>query len=232
MGDGAMGPATGQPFDFDTAVAAAPIGQRVVTGLAKIGLATKHRAWQEAGDQGLTPTQGQALALLRLRPETGMRLAELADGLAVTSATASEAVRALVAKGLVHKVRSAADARALMITLTEAGQREADRVAGWSDFLLDAVDALTPPEQAMFLRSLVKMVRTLQERGEISVTRMCVTCRFFRPNVHPNRSKPHHCAFVDAPFGDRHLRLECADHEVAPAEQAQRAWEVFASSVD
>ncbi|MER3418788.1 MAG: MarR family transcriptional regulator, partial [Chloroflexota bacterium] len=27
--------------------------------------------------------------------------------------------------------------------------------------------------------------------------------------------RPHHCAFVDAPFGDRSIRLDCPDH--APA---------------
>jgi hypothetical protein len=92
---------------------------------------------------------------------------------------------------------------------------------------LAAVDELTPAEQEVFLRGLVKMIRTLQERGEIPVSRMCVTCRYFRPNVHPDLSTPHHCAFVDAPFGDRQLRLECADHEPAPVEQAERAWARF-----
>jgi hypothetical protein len=74
---------------------------------------------------------------------------------------------------------------------------------------------------------LVKMIRTLQERGEIPVSRMCVTCRFFRPRVHDDPTRPHHCAFVDAPFGDRSLRLECADHEAAPEGQRARGWEQF-----
>jgi hypothetical protein len=42
---------------------------------------------------------------------------------------------------------------------------------------------------------------------------MCVTCRYFRPHVHSDPERPHHCAFVDAPFGDRALRLDCRDHE-------------------
>lgn len=227
MDEGAPPPSAAEPFDFDTAAEADPLGQRVVTGLAKIGLATRHRAWSEAEGRGLTPTQGQILALLRLRPETGMRLSEVAATLAVTAPTASVAVRTLVDKGLVRKARAPDDARAVAITLTEAGRREAERAAGWSDFLLSAVDALTPAEQAVFLRGLVKMIRTLQERGEIPVSRMCVDCRFFRPNVHADPDRPHHCAFVDAPFGDRHLRLECADQQPAPLQQAASAWESF-----
>ena len=229
-GAGSRRPDAPDPLALDTAAEADPIGRRVVTGLVKIGLATRHRAWVEASGQGLTPTQGQALALLRRRPEVGMRLAELAAELAVTPATTSEAVRVLAEKGLVRKVRAADDARALAITLTDAGRQAADRAAGWADFLLAAVDELTPPEQEVFLRGLVKMIRTLQERGEIPIARMCVTCRFFRPNVHADPARPHHCAFVDAPFGDRHLRLECLDHQAAPADQADRAWDAFVAA--
>jgi DNA-binding MarR family transcriptional regulator len=220
--------AVGEPFDFDTAAEANPLGKRLVTGLAKVGLATRHRAWSEAEGRGLTPTQGQILALLRLRPRTGMRLSALAEALAVAPPTASVAVRALTAKGLTRKTREAEDARAIAIALTESGRREADRAAGWADFLLAAVDELAPGEQEAFFRGLVKMIRALQVRGEIPVSRMCVTCRFFRPNAHPDPGRPHHCAFVDAPFGDRHLRLECADHDPAPTEQAAQAWEAFA----
>ena len=45
-----------------------PLDRRVTTGLAKIGIALKQQAWAEAGGRGLTPTQGQALALLRANP--------------------------------------------------------------------------------------------------------------------------------------------------------------------
>jgi hypothetical protein len=41
---------------------------------------------------------------------------------------------------------------------------------------------------------------------------MCATCVFFRPDVHDDPERPHHCAFVDAPFGDRQLRLDCDDY--------------------
>jgi hypothetical protein len=115
------------------------------------------------------------------------------------------------------------------VSLPEAGRREADRVAGWSDFLLAAVDELTPGEQEVFLRGLVKLIRSVQCRGDIPVSRMCVTCRFFQPQVHADPALPHHCAFVDAPFGDRQLRLDCADYEAAEPEQTDRVWQAFAA---
>ena len=200
-----------------------PLDKRVTTGLAKVGLALKQQAWAEAGGRGLTPTQGQVLALLRANPE-GLRLGELAGQLGVSAATTSDSVAALARKGLVAKAALAGDGRAVVVRLTPAGTQEAAAVAAWPDFLLEAVDELSRPEQAAFLRGLVTMIRTLQTRGRIPVARMCVSCQFFRPFQHDDPATPHHCAFVDAPFGDGELRL---DYRAAPADQAERTWHAF-----
>ncbi len=212
-----------KPSPFDDGQA---LSERVVTGLSKIALALKTQAWAEAGERGLTPTQGQIVALLLARPE-GARLSDLARSLGITAATASDAVSALEAKGLVRKRRSADDARALSIALTAPGRREAQRAASWPDFLLEGVDALAAEEQEVFLRGLMKMIRSLQEKGRIPVQRMCVSCRYFRPNVHADARRPHHCAFVDAPFGDGQLRLDCTEHQPAEPPDAAESWRAF-----
>ncbi|GIX49383.1 MAG: MarR family transcriptional regulator [Candidatus Tectimicrobiota bacterium] len=201
-------------------------GQRVLAGLVRLSLALKSRAWQARGRHGLTPTQGQILVLLHQQGRD-LRLAEVAAALAVQPATASEAVQALVRKGLVQKRRARGDARAVALTLTPAGQRLAAAVADWPDVLLAAVETLSPEEQAVFLRALSKMIRTLQVRGQIPVARLCVTCRFFRPYVYADPQRPHHCAFVDAPFGDGALRLDCPDHQAATPHEAARLWQAF-----
>jgi len=203
-----------------------PLDKRVTIGLAKIGMALKQQAWAEAGGRGLTPTQGQVLALLRANPR-GMRLGALAEQLGVTAATTSDSVTALHRKGLVTKEPTAGDRRGIVVLLTPTGSREAAGAAAWPDFLLEAVGELSTAEQATFLRALVAMIRTLQEKRRIPVARMCVSCRFFRPLVHNDPVRPHHCAFVDAPFGDGELRLDCSDHSAASADQAAQNWQVF-----
>src|SRR5215207_1966833 len=118
-----------------------PLDRRVTTGLAKIGIALKQQAWAEAGGRGLTPTQGQVLALLRANP-AGLRLGALAEQLGVTAATTSDSVTALQRKGLVAKGPIAGD-----------GRGEAAAAAAWPDFLLEAVDELSTAEQATFARA-------------------------------------------------------------------------------
>ena len=202
-------------------------GPLLAIGLAKIGLVLRHEAWQRRTRDGLTPTQSQILALLHARRGTGMRLADIADGLGVSAATASDSVRVLAEKGLVLKKRSQADARSLAVRLTGRGAEEAARASQWPDFLLEAIDALGEEERAVFLRGLTKMIRVLQEQGRIPPARMCATCRYFRPNAHRDPRRPHHCAFVDAPFGEGELRLDCADQEPLPPAEAGELWEAF-----
>jgi DNA-binding MarR family transcriptional regulator len=201
--------------------------QRIIMGLSKIGLALKSRSWQDASQQKLTPTQGQILALLRSKGIGGMRLSELANKLGVSAATSSDAVTTLVEKGLVQKCKAVDDGRAIAISPTPKGQQIAAQASDWPDFLLDAVGELSETEQEVFLKGLIKMIRKLQEQKQISVARMCVNCSFFRPNVYDNLEHPHHCAFVDAPFGDRALQLDCPDQVTAELTTVAQNWKTF-----
>ncbi len=189
------------------------IDHHILIGLEKIGMALKSQSWQDAGQQGLTPTQGQILNLLV--NTGGVGLSEVAKNLGVTAATASDAVTSLVDKGLVQKTRSATDGRAIAIRLTTPGQQAAGQAATWSNFLLTTVDELTAEEKIVFLRGLIKIIKKLQEQGKISVAKMCVTCSFFQSDRYPNSEQPHHCGLVDAPFADGNLRITCAEHVAA-----------------
>jgi DNA-binding MarR family transcriptional regulator len=185
--------------------------ENILIGLAKISMALKNQSWQDATQYGLSPTQAQILALLQAQGLAGMRLLEVAAGLAVTSATASDAVRVLGEKGLIQKTKAQGDGRAIAITLTDPGRQLAEKTSCWSDLLLGTVDELSAAEQTVFLGGLIKMIRKLQESGQIPIAQMCVTCRFFQPDLYPESDRPHHCDLVNEPFGDRNLRLACSD---------------------
>ncbi|WP_219602226.1 MarR family winged helix-turn-helix transcriptional regulator [Nonomuraea indica] len=197
----------------------------MTSGLSTIGMVLKSRAWEGAGPEGVTPTQAQALESLRERPAS---LGVLAARLGASTATASNAVSALVHKGLVVK-EPGSDKRSITLRLTESGASMADRTSAWPDFLSRAVETLDPGEQTAMLRSLVKVIRTLQHNGDIPPQRICLTCRHFHPHLHAGSAEPHHCAYLNEPFGDRHLRLDCAEQVDASPEQQRRAWQRFVS---
>lgn len=202
-----------------------PVAKRVTAGLARVGQVLQTQAWRGAGSRGITPTQGKVLAFIRDAPgDVGLKA--IAKHLGVSAPTASDAVNSLVTKGLAVKTRSS-DKRALRLSLTLQGKNVALEADTWPEFLTAAVETLPSLEQAGFLKSLVQVIRALQVAGDIPPQAMCVTCRYFRPNVHADPTAPHQCDFVGAAFGDRHLRLNCAEHEPAPEDEQNAAWAGF-----
>jgi DNA-binding MarR family transcriptional regulator len=187
------------------------LSRRVMMGLTKIGLALRSQARVSATERGLSTTQGEILAML-LR-KSGMNLSEVAHALAVTRPTASDAVDALVRKGLVDKNRSPRDPRALSLVLTLKGQREARRAASWPDALLRAVEALSLEEQRVWLRGLVKMLRALEEDGAIHGVRMCPSCAFLSNAPDPEAAMPHRCTLFSFELGEADFRIDCSSHE-------------------
>jgi DNA-binding MarR family transcriptional regulator len=201
-----------------------PLDRRIATGLHKLGLAMKHQAWSRASGDGISPTQGQILAAVAAEgPLTG---SELAERLGITLPTVSESARALVDKGALERRADPRHPRASLLVLTAHGRTLADKASTWPDFLASAAGALDQDEQRTFLAALVKMIHALQVDGHIPTSRMCVTCTFFRPNVHEG-ALPHHCAYVDAPMAEQHLRVDCAEHEEADAQRRDALWRSF-----
>lgn len=206
------------------ASATSSLEQRISVALHKLSLALKHQAWQGAGPRGLSPTQGQILAALVASP---LRPSSLSERLAVSPPTISDSVRVLVDKGLLERERDHQDARATVLRLTDAGREEAARCLSWPDFLGGALEPLSSEERASLLAMLLKIIRTLQLRGQIPLSAMCLTCQHFRPRAHADARAPHHCALVDAPLGNGDLRLDCPDHTPASPAAQEAAWALW-----
>jgi len=208
----------------------AAVTTQLAAGLEKIGLAMKSRTWRREGRAGLGPLQRQVLTLLRSKPGQRAKVSTVANELAVRLPTASEVIATLERKQLVRRRRDTTDGRVVMAQLTAKGNRSCTPSSRMPDRLSTATEALSSSEQVVLLTSLVKVIRSLQEQGEISVARMCVSCQYFRPNHHDEADRPHHCDYVNAPFGDRSLRLDCHVYEPASIAQVNEAWASFAAS--
>ncbi|MEU7827208.1 MarR family winged helix-turn-helix transcriptional regulator [Catellatospora sp. NPDC049133] len=193
-----------------------PPTEQLVTGLARLGQAIRIGARRNPGPYALSELQADIVTYLAgdLRPR---RQNEVVRALASTAPTISDAVRTLLAKELVERERDALDSRAFVLTLTPAGVAEARRLTEVAPDVRAAISALAPDDLAAMLRGTTTIIRELQDRHAIPLTRMCLTCRFFAPDAHPeDPARPHHCLFADAPFGDAELRVTCSDHEPTP----------------
>jgi DNA-binding MarR family transcriptional regulator len=178
---------------------------------------------RSVASRGLNPAQDAILRLLLARP-AGLRVRVLAGHLGVRQPTVTGSVIALERKGLVRRQADPADARSTIVKVTPEALAPATAVPSLA---AAALADLSEAEQASLLKTLIKLIRSLQLRHAIPPQRICVTCKYFRPNVHPEAAEPHHCAFVDAPFGNRALRLDCAEHGQAGAPEMARNWNAF-----
>lgn len=206
-----------------------PLPHRLASALSKVSVSLKRRLWRDATARRISPLQAQVLAFLKQRPGHSATVSDITRMLGVTMPTASDVIAVLTRRGLLRKIRTQEDGRVFNVVLTVRGRRRAEQVMGWPDFLLWAAELLPAEEQESLLRTLVKLIKFIQERGEIPVARMCVTCAHFRPCVHKDAQRPHHCALVDAPFGDRLIRIDCNEHVLAAPEQRERLWQAFTS---
>jgi DNA-binding MarR family transcriptional regulator len=188
-----------------------PLDRRLADGLTRLAAVARQLDWQAAEASGLSPTQADILRFVSHRPE-GARLTAAAGHAGVRKATASDAVAALERKTLVRKYSDASDGRAIALKATAKGNRIAK---AWPSSFAPVIAGLSAAEQELLLGLVVKMIRQLQQRQLIAPQRTCVTCRHFRENVAPGTSSPHYCAFVGAPMAQRHLRVDCPEHQSA-----------------
>lgn len=205
-----------------------PLPQALASALRRLAQLAHMASWDQWASQRLTPTQRKILQWLGTRRDNPT-LTAVAQELGVTPATASDSLAALESKGLVRKRRSHVDGRALAILLTPEGRKSVSQLAALPDPLQAAFDALSPEEQELFYRFSIKMIRNLQESGELPISRMCVRCRYFDPFRYPDSPTPHHCHLVGAPFADRHLRIDCPEQEFNEPEAQQALWVRFCS---
>lgn len=207
-----------------TDVEATSLRERLLDGLERFALVMRSDARRHGAPRGLNPTQGAILRLLIARP-AGLRVRAIAEHLGVRQPTVTDSVIALERKGLVRRYVDAADARATIVKATPRALVQP--AANFRSQAANALAHLSDAEQIALLKTLIKLIRSLQLNNAIPPQRLCVTCKYFRPNAHPEPDAPHHCAYVNAPFGDRALRLDCAEHEPAGVAEVARNWDAF-----
>lgn len=212
-------------FLMETPKEPTAIHHRIREGLSRVATVMRSDDWSRAKATGLNPTQHAIVELLEGRP-AGLGVKDIAFHLGVSQPTATDSIVALERKGYVVKRARPDDKRSVDVCLTEEGRAVLE--IGPSENIAElAVEALSQHEQQDLLITLVKMIRLLQQRDAIPIQRMCVSCRFFSPFAHADAAKPHHCNFVDAPFGQRDLRIDCRDHDAASLTSQTAIWGEF-----
>lgn len=211
---------------METPTAPKSLPLRIHEGLERVATALRADDWVSARAAGVNPTQFAIMAALEGRP-SGMSVRDIALQLGVSQPSATDSIAALERKGYLFRAPAPQDRRSVRILLTDHGQASLTAAHATRSVAEQTARSLDARQQEEMLVSLVTMIRHLQETGSIPIQRMCVSCRYFRPNAHADAAQPHHCSFVDAAFGQHELRVDCREHETADPSARAATWAEF-----
>jgi DNA-binding MarR family transcriptional regulator len=191
------------------------VDNKIVASLERLSQVFRVLLREEAQEHGLSPIQAQFLVHLLFHDVELRRVGRLAEEFNLTRATVSDAVGSLEEKGLIHREPWPEDKRVVTLRLTPVGEKLAAELSDWANIVKEHLAASSPEEKEIVMRFLMRLIASLQRTGIITVSRMCVNCRFFRPDEHPGSDSPHHCALLGSPLAGSDLRINCPEHELA-----------------
>jgi DNA-binding MarR family transcriptional regulator len=200
---------------FEPSLQHGDVDKKIVASLERLSQALRVLLREEAQGHGLSPIQAQFLVHLLFHGVGLGRVGRLARQFDLTRATVSDAVSSLEKKGLVEREHWPEDKRVATLRLTPAGEEVARGLATWANPIEELLASTPPEEKEVVIRFLMRLVASLQRSGVVTIARMCVSCRFFRPDAHPGDGSPHHCAFLDLPLARSDLRIDCPEHKLA-----------------
>jgi DNA-binding MarR family transcriptional regulator len=191
------------------------VNKKIVASLERLSQVFRILLRGEAQGRGLSPIQALFLVHLLHHDAAHRRVSQLAREFELTGATVSDAVGSLEEKGLIRREPWPHDRRVATLCLTPTGEHTARELAAWANVVEEHLIGSSPEEKEVVMRFLMGLIGSLQKSGLITVARMCVTCRFFRPDAYPGESSPHHCALLEVPLSGSDLRTDCPEHEPA-----------------
>mgnify|MGYP001393130052 CR=1 FL=1 len=196
---------------FDTAHQGSSMGSKIVVALERISEAFRVLLWNEGKTTGLSPLQVQVLIFLLHHEDAGKRkVSHLAAEFNMTKPTMSDAVKTLLAKGLVEKEADPSDQRSFALHLSPDGAALARQVSHFTEEIQVPIENLSPDEQANLLLNLFAIIRHLNRAGIITVQRMCFNCTHYRPD---HEGHTHFCGLLNAPLRISELRVDCPEHQ-------------------
>lgn len=186
--------------------------KQLAIGLERLSDLLRAHAWKQRETSGLNPTQRSVLTRLAERDQP-LRLKALAQSLGVSSASVSDSVKSLEARGYLRRQPDPGDARAILVSPTASGLRSLSLARSDDTGALDLVAGLSRADQGELLRLLQLLIHRAQDTGTATGFRTCLGCRFFRPYASGDPDRPHLCDYIGSAFGHHELRIDCAEHE-------------------
>jgi DNA-binding MarR family transcriptional regulator len=160
-----------------------------------------------AARHGLTALQSELLMAVA-RGGGARGVTALSRTLLLTQPTVSDALAALVKKGLVE-VAPGVDKRTSTPRLTDRGREVAAEIKRCMSIISSAMQQLGGEDLRGLFHGLLKLAAGLYKAGVILEARICLTCKYL------SKRGGYYCSLLKAPISVEELRVDCPDHSSA-----------------
>ena len=154
---------------------------------------------------GLTPAQWTVLRFFARANRMTRTPSAFAEFHGTTRGTASQTIKALLAKDYLARTRSPRDGRSVSFDLTQAGwTRLRDDPLS---VVMAAIDDLPAETQATLHSAIMALTQNVAQRRHAACFGTCPSCAHFGSSQHKETSM--HCGFLEAPLERDDLNKLC-----------------------
>lgn len=198
---------------FDLSYQQNDLDSKLIVALNKLSQVLRLLLWDKSNQLRLSPLQIQLLIHIYTHDEEEARVTALARRFSLTKATVSDAISALERRGLVARRVLDEDRRAARIELTDKARTLLDEMSNWPLPLKQILADFDAGSKSQTLRFLMELISSLEKAGLIHPSRMCLSCRFYRPPA--GEGGQPYCEFLERELTPPQLRLDCPDYQRA-----------------
>ena len=196
---------------FDLSFQQNDLDGKLIVALNKLAQVLRLLLWETSNRLRLSPLQIQLLLHIHTHGDDEARVTWLARHFNLTKATVSDALSALERRGLIERQVVEKDRRAACIRLTEEARALIEEMSTWPLPLKQILGELDTGLKNQTLLFFLELISALEKAGLVHPTRMCLTCRFYRPAANAG-GKPF-CTLLNRNLNTSELRLDCPEHQ-------------------
>jgi len=194
---------------FDPGQHQEDVPSKIVVALEKIAEIFRVLLWNEAKVVNLSPLQIQILIFIQYHNPEKSRVTHLAQEFNLTKPTISDAIRVLLAKGLIERKQNEHDKRTFFYLPTSAGKTLSDKLSLFANPLRQLIADWDEAQQISLYTHLIQLIKQSQTQNLINMQRMCFNCSFYQA-----KEGQHYCHFVNSYLHDTQLRIDCQDFQL------------------
>ncbi|MEN3044622.1 MAG: MarR family winged helix-turn-helix transcriptional regulator [Candidatus Hydrothermales bacterium] len=172
--------------------------------------------WDASKDTDISPLGIQVILFISENQRERRLPSIISEELGIKRATLSDSLKVLIEKNILIEEKNLNDRRYKFLSLTDKGRALLKKILlNYRKEISKSLKSLTREEKIEIFRILLKIIAELQDKNIIKVSPMCINCKNFIKDAHPDSEKKHLCKLTGRRMKDYEIKVRCNRSEVS-----------------